>query len=460
MSKHNKCYGCALDSLRIEDHPDKPFAHTFPVRVPGRLLSQLESLKFSQLDWTSTRPHLSFFTHLSYFSSVTCLSLRRCRLRRADEIWMITRALPGLEVLRLRSIAVESAALDSTSPPRSPIAVNQKLREIQLRDYAGCECPLGMCDGQHLSPSLLDVLPFYSTVDTISLRCTGFLSASDFQSFVYAFPALRNMHIDGDLLPEDLEPPTTPADTVALATGVNAGNSWAFVRLSQVSSAFAFVFFELFAQQCCKLEELRIDLLEPPSSTMSQTISQILRVSGPALGQFEWNHPGWIGAFLPHHVPHRLPPSLTDNTSLGVLTMDFISTSALNMIWAYGSLLSLFAQIGSTHLQSVHVYFLTFHGIDDSACAITVEAIAAFHAALSRNVFARLSYAAVTISFRVSIGSNQEHASNSVAETLHTSSATVKSFLIHLFSPWLARGVMTLELPDGSRIQDPGEPTE
>ncbi|KAH9911702.1 uncharacterized protein B0H18DRAFT_1128226 [Fomitopsis serialis] len=364
---------------------------------------------------------------------------------------MITRALPGLEVLRLRSIAVESVALDSTSPPRSPIAVNQKLREIHLRDYDGCECPLGMCDGQHLTSSLLDVLSSYTTVDTIFLRYTGFLSASEFHSFVYVFPALRNMRIDGDLLPEDLGSPMTPAETVALATGVNAGNSWASVHLWQVSSAFATMFFELFAQQCRKLEELHIDLLEPPSSAMVQTISQILRDSGPALGEFEWSHPGWIDAFLPHHVPGRLPPSLSYNASLAVLTIDFTSPSSLNMPWVYGTLLSLFTQLGSTHLQSAHVSFLTFHGTDGSACAITAEAIAAFHAALSRNVFARLSYAAVTILFRVSMGSNQEHASNCVAETLCTS-ATVKSFLVPLFSPWLARGVIALELPDGSRI--------
>ncbi|KAH9920359.1 uncharacterized protein B0H18DRAFT_1024302 [Fomitopsis serialis] len=118
MSKQNRGYGHALHDLEIKDDPARPFAHTFPIRVPASLLSRLDGLGFSQLDWTKARPHVRFFKHLAYFSTVTRLSLVGCSFRRADELRTLINTLPSLSMLLLDSIAFQPESPDTARLPR------------------------------------------------------------------------------------------------------------------------------------------------------------------------------------------------------------------------------------------------------------------------------------------------------------------------------------------------------
>ncbi|KAH9920360.1 uncharacterized protein B0H18DRAFT_596998 [Fomitopsis serialis] len=128
--------------------------------------------------------------------------------------------------------------------------------------------------------------------------------------------------------------------------------------------------------------------------------------------------------------------------------------------WILGTLLTLFSQTESPRLEHAHIGFSSYHSIDSTThmLADIAETVSAFRAVLSRAVFAELPPAAVTVSVRIVAASHWDEddplSLASIDVTLRASSATTESFIVPLFRPWLARGVVVLELPDGSCISE------
>ncbi|TFY60860.1 hypothetical protein EVJ58_g4874 [Rhodofomes roseus] len=465
MSRNNRSYGRALRHLTIREHPTKAFAHTFPLRVTASRLSQLTMVSFSQLDWTLKRPHARFFKHLAYFASVTSLILERCRFRHTDELRTTIHALPSLELLSLDSVVFHTLSPDAVRPA---FQFRQTLRTLEFWHVAASGDPMAVADGQHLPQCMLDLLALYLTVVKLSLRRTRLLSTSQLFSFIDAFPALRHLHIEGDPLRRSEEPQvfrkSASSDQVIGTAETEVATALTTVRLSEVSSAFALTLIELLVNRNYALEELYVTLDDAPSPALQLAIRECLRQSGPALTEFLW---GYRSDILTFWHPGRgdldlLPPPLTYNTNLQRLTMYFATSSSLGMLWVLGALLALFSQTNSPNLQDAHVAFITYDSVDPALYTVADPAltgtVATFESILSRPEFSDLPPASITVSLRVY---NDLHADGdeptspaSTAEMLHTSSEAVRAILVPLFSSWLARGVMVLELPDGSRISD------
>ena len=89
-------------------------------------------------------------------------------------------------------------------------------------------------------------------------------------------------------------------------------------------------------------------------------------------------------------------------------------------------------------------------GDTDLAAEESIEPIVpAFHAILRRPVFAGLPSHLVSISFRC-----KNHPYTASPSARDVASANIKTIMVPLLAPWLARRVVSLRLPDGSYVRD------
>ncbi|KZT66325.1 hypothetical protein DAEQUDRAFT_473657 [Daedalea quercina L-15889] len=454
-SARNRRYGRALEDIDITDNPTKPFAHTFPSRVRGDLLARLDELHFAQLDWKTVRPYMPFFTHLSRFTAVTRLVLSQCRFRRAEDLRDIIKCLPNLERLQLDTIRViaESISLPLRIQQTSPaISFNRKLNSITLYTFGDYDSPFMADNMQPLHPNVIDVLSAYPTVEHLQLDTTRFISATQLRQFVNAFPVLRHIHLECN--PEwDILIPPAESDRSLLAPTTNT-HTWSRVDLSGVSSIFALEFFEFFAIHCCKLQKLSLSLLDSPFHGLQNITRQLLQSSGALLTDLWWE----CEVRSDEHFSDNVLPPLMHNTNLEDLFVAFrlpISSFQGSMLWVYNCLLTLLSYIKSPLLRIVEIYFRLQtpsgpHIMGFDRYAGTAGSIAVFHAILSRDIFAAFdAHCVVRVRFVLTASFDSEDAAMSELQ------AAVEHFVIPLFIPWLARGVVVLHLPDDSRIEHP-----
>jgi len=233
------------------------------------------------------------------------------------------------------------------------------------------------------------------------------------------------------------------------------------VTLASVSSAFAALFFKLFAKQCRELRALRILLVDAPEPEFQAAIDKVLHQSGAVLRRFvcEYKHREQLG----------ITPSLVYNTALEYLDVTFIVASLLRTPWIYKTLLSLFTQPRSPCLKQMSVKFwLREPGVDsdarpgvylDTDMKTASSDIAIFHAAICHEIFSNLPPGRVTLEFTYrhphspSVATRPFDAEPTPCEL--SMSRAIQSFVVPLFIPWLSRGVMRIELPDGSLVVDP-----
>lgn len=82
----------------------------------------------------------------------------------------------------------------------------------------------------------------------------------------------------------------------------------------------------------------------------------------------------------------------------------------------------------------------------DPVGELSDDAIAVFHACIARDVFAGLERQSVCIAYKFIRGDSSH-------------SAAARPLLVRLFAPWLTGGVVSITLPDHSRIDAiPGAP--
>ncbi|KZT68526.1 hypothetical protein DAEQUDRAFT_727891 [Daedalea quercina L-15889] len=468
MSKRepNIRYARALKSLVIADSFGKPFAHTFPLRLPIELITALESLELSSVDWTKPRFHPNFFKYFSRFTSVTALYFWRCRFRSTEDFQRIINRLPNLKTLNLESVTV----LRATS---------------MLKDAHGAHCgnpvvrpePRALCiwgsrsDGdrseetpslhtQPLHESVLNVLASYSTeIIELRLSTTQFPSFLRLQSFLRNFPRLRIIALEGT---PQWRVPDSSLDIESALLVTDAGiDTWDELYLIDMSSAVTAAFVELFLAQYRKVRELDISIRGLPSLALNRAVTALTQLSARTLTKFHWEllaPPEEWSQYEPAQAEHPIPSLLIGNTRLEYLDVKLHTPSRLSMAWVYRTLLGLFSRIGSTRLERVLVAFelpkMWSGNLDpDTPTLPPTGAIAAFHAALSREEFAGLTELAKWENPPVRIMFNYQTDLPSAPDEVSRASDAIAAFMDPLFEPWgRCRGLVHIEMPDESWV--------
>ncbi|KAH9911760.1 uncharacterized protein B0H18DRAFT_1128177 [Fomitopsis serialis] len=454
LTKRNERYGRALRSLEIWDNARKPFAHVFSLRVPGRLLVHLTALRLHGIDWSTVRPHPRFFKDLSGFASVIRLTLVKCRFRRPEELRAIANGLPNLKFFSLSLITVASAPPAADVIRKSPSISNLVLDKIQL--FGSASAPqaysVGSDDVQRLHQSVLDALASYSTVTSLQLDADQFLSFPQCQRFIRAFPRLQAIHMMRD---PTWGPSSLPVDA-GLLDSQTKPCAWDIMqlRMSSVSAKFTAQFLEAFASVFCRVVTLSIALKDEPTTSLLSVVRMLLRESGSTLHQVEWRCKVGMTGLPPNSPdPFAIPGPLTYNVNLTQLHVSFNVYPPASMSSFSLSLLAFFSQIESQCLQGidirVYVKRLPLPLMNTDTQSATAKFVTDFHAALSRGVFAGLPAGSVRVGFVLSTETDILPVG-----TVLSLVATIESSLVPCFTPWLCRGVVAIQLPDGTTIED------
>ncbi|KZT68063.1 hypothetical protein DAEQUDRAFT_812403 [Daedalea quercina L-15889] len=451
MSKRNGKYGQVLQHLTINDDAQRAFAHTLSVRIPGCLLPSLRSLQFSYLDWTAAlRPHASFFTFLTYFQSVTALVLEACHFHSTDDFHRIVDALPRLQTLTLDTVTISSKQREGiqAGPPRR--FSRSKLTDLYILGFQISDHPSDPATHSDLylqqNHTFLGALSSYSTVVSLQLTMHNVSSFSQLQHFMRNFPALREVWLHYN---PAWNLPKASTETSLLRTDLSI-DAWPTLGLSMMSSAVTLRFLELFTTQYCKVQNLFIDVRDLRSSALLQVVEEVLRSSGSALNVFSWFSTSGRNHIVEDSERQIAPdpiPRLTYNINLETFYVDIFVPTVPS---AYTSLMTLLLHIESTRLRMLQISLtLRCPPLADMDLPMegSVGSIAAFHAMLRRPVFDGLPAGAmrIYINFR---DDNIEPFAEDVA------SAKIKTIMVPLFAPWLARGVLALYLPDRSVVED------
>ncbi|KAH9911950.1 uncharacterized protein B0H18DRAFT_1109549 [Fomitopsis serialis] len=209
---------------------------------------------------------------------------------------------------------------------------------------------------------------------------TQFFSLSHLLQFLRAFPDIEYIYCRN--VPEW----ELPSDEAIFKTVVKDMKAFTNVTLVWVSSAFATLFFKLFAKQCCELRILYIGLVDVPGPEFQAAIDKVLQQSGAVLHTFRCEY---------KHREQRTKlgvstPSLVYNTALEHLDVTITVASLLRTSRIYKTLLSLFTQLRSPCLKHMSMQFFLQKpgdvrpGVDlDTDMETASSDIAIFHAAIS-----------------------------------------------------------------------------
>ncbi|KZT68054.1 hypothetical protein DAEQUDRAFT_812397 [Daedalea quercina L-15889] len=453
MSKRNGKYGQFLRQLTITDDAQRAFAHTIPVRIPGCLLPSLGILQFFDLDWTTAvRPHESFFTSLTYFTSVIHLTLSGCHFHSADEFHRIINALPRLASLILYEVTIRYKQREqSRATPRHRLS-RSKLTHLSVLRLQISGCPSEPIAHGELRlqqrPSFLE-LASYSTIVSLQLSMHDVSSFAQLQQFIRGFPALREVTLHHDPV-WDFPEVSTETGLLRIDSSIDA---WSKLALIRMSSAVMLRSLEFLLTQYRKVGRLNFMVLGLCSPALLQAAEEVMQDSGPALTEFQWSHYSAHDEHDVHFIedskdqiaPETIP-RLTYNINLEDLGVHIV---VLTVSRACTSLMTLLSHIESTHLRKLDMFLnLKCLPLDDMDLPVegSTKSIAAFHAILCRPVFDGLPKDAADIFFV--FRNNIEPFAKDVA------SAKIKAIMVPLLAPWLARGVLRLHLPDGSTVED------
>ncbi|TFY55358.1 hypothetical protein EVJ58_g8300 [Rhodofomes roseus] len=362
-SLRNAPYRKQFKKLWISDNASKPFAHVWPICIPGWILPKLRYVELVTLDWSTKTPHDSFFIYLSSYTSVSCLILRDCRFRSLPDLRRVINALPNLMSLELYNITLQHPLRPGSVPDYITLrARSHRLESIYLR-------------GSKHRPEYSDVSSDYQGTTALG---------SQAQALLHMVVANSSTVTRLDL---DLR---------------------FFTSLSTLQRCLA---------HFCRLTsfEARYQFASGPMITLEETV--------------------------PAHL--EVIPSLAGNTTLQTLYINLrdIAPSPQKI---HSALTAILSDIVSVDLRKVYIHLTLArlevlpqnHGRTPVA-PDPAEAISAFHIILSREIFNGLPlhthYNCVEVDFYV--GNIQD---NPVVV------ATIKAYMITLFTPWLDRGIVEL----------------
>ncbi|KAH9918003.1 uncharacterized protein B0H18DRAFT_684206 [Fomitopsis serialis] len=271
MLKNNRSYGKTFLGLEIQDDPQKPLAHIWPMRIPGYFLPRLEHLTLVNFDWTATRPHDLFFHFLSYYTSIKTLEITRCQFHSIAELRRISTTLPNLETLSLAEITLQHQLVPGLVSRYLPILSRNKLKEIIIGTIGHATHELTGARDTHI-PSvyrqfLWDTCVTYSYVTELQLDLRYYSSLSSLHRFLHHFPHLSHLLLHDAEIGSHVEPAS--AADLALYTAHAPNPSLSNLRFEDVPASLALqILLVLSPQACRRLESLRVS--SPEGGSMSR----------------------------------------------------------------------------------------------------------------------------------------------------------------------------------------------
>ena len=283
----NKRYGRVLQHLTVADDIVKPWAHTFPLRLPGCFFTSLASLEFCRLDWTQRRLLVYFCRYLRHFSSVTSLRLTQCRLCSARDLRGLINVFPKLTDVSIDSIVVSRQLSETPIAQQHQPTLSPERPGITGISTWSHSDDLNPFDHEHcveLQEEILNTLSSYSTVTEISFYPSQFRSFARLRHFLYAFPNLCSIDVEGDPEWEHLD---EQANTSLPAKDLE-DRPWKYLSLSFMCSETVHWLLDQCSTRSCRVHSLCIFLSGLPRPTLLQTVEKMLQGSGPELEEFRW----------------------------------------------------------------------------------------------------------------------------------------------------------------------------
>ena len=294
-SKRNRKYRKALKHIKVGE---KPSLRAFHMRLPGGALTAMESLEFSELDWTHSKLRFQpvFYQRLSYFVSVKTLYLRHCRLFCAEDLARVICALPNLDELNADSITIRQATHGGSLKQKITNYYQYRCKSPTLTELCfwkhGDAADLlaeprmePTAESVALHQDVLDVLSSCSTsIKSLRVSTTQFASFEQFRQFLDSFPQLHSLALEQE--PEwEMPPPSTSAHL--LATKLKDKNQvWEELHLFEMRSASVQRFIELFIAQHRRVRELELELLDWPTVALHSAVSRFTEKCGRTLHTF------------------------------------------------------------------------------------------------------------------------------------------------------------------------------
>lgn len=290
LSKRNRPFGSVIRQLKLSDDPHKPFAHVWPMLIPGSVLPRVESLHLIGVDWAAMRPNGMFFDrYLGYYTGIKQLHINRCRFRSAAELRRLIKALPNLEFVQVLSITVKHAPVPPSLDSRSMIETRDKLKTISLFGDLTMPRDIGGARRIALRQSVLNMCAAFSSVVDLRLYLRYFSSFAHLESFLCHFPSLDALQLSGSF-----EPHAGPLSDDVFASLIHV------VRPSHPSlSSFGLLLVPVTcaeqvlqlvstSQACSKLDGMSLRLTGTPSAELVQDTAHTLRMCGSRFEYFTW----------------------------------------------------------------------------------------------------------------------------------------------------------------------------
>ena len=303
-------YADVVLAIVVIDDSHRPFAHLFPMMLPGsNIPPAVSSLHFHCINWSSTRPHNRFFDCLAFFTGIKKLELVACCLSSAWDLRRTVSALSNLEILILNSIQLlDRLLLNFGSHP-----LLKGVRNLQRIQLVASECPgtrtldrWNTPNSTHrmMSHNILAVCASFPTrITALELDVDFFCSIAELARFISRFPELRNLATFGDPTSPEWRNPTSRLDGAVLGretTGYIRPLSTLTMRSVPTTCARELLALVFTTETCGRLTELEVDHSDStgPTAEVVEGISQVLKACGPALHAFRWSWPCDRGLLL------------------------------------------------------------------------------------------------------------------------------------------------------------------
>ncbi|KAH9830643.1 uncharacterized protein C8Q71DRAFT_862394 [Rhodofomes roseus] len=451
ISHRNAPYRKHFKDLSIYDDASNPFAHVWPMFIPGSMLPKVRSVELVGLDWSTKTPHDSFFVYLSSYTSVWSLDLRDCRFRSLTDLRRVINALPNLTSLGLHNVTLQHPLRPGSVPDYIALrARSHKLESIDLyspapehpdvpSDYLVGTTALNCRALTHMaaanSSTVTDLtldLRFFTSLSALRQCLAHFCCLTSFQAR-YQFTSKPSM--------------VTFEETIPAHTEITPIHSWSRFTLTDVPDQSALQLLQLLLtnpESCSKLQDFQVYLAGRPSAALLSCTSRALHASGHRLRNLTWQ--------CSVDPDLQYTPSIAGNTSLQGLRI-VLRDVAPSPQKIHSALTAVLSDIVSVDLQHMYILFTLLEVLPQNhgrapAVLDPAESISAFHTILLRKIFRALPLftsndTGVQIAFYV-----QKLRDNP------TVVAAIKAYVVTLFTPWLDRGIVQLSFFSGFDASD------
>ncbi|KAH9830666.1 uncharacterized protein C8Q71DRAFT_911229 [Rhodofomes roseus] len=435
-SHRNAPYRKRFQQLWIYDNASKPFAHVWPIFIPVWILPELDFVHLVDLDWSTKTPHDSFFVYLSSYTSISSLQMYDCRFRSLLDLRRVINALPSLTWLYFRNVTLQHPLRPGSVPDHIALrARSHRLKSIDLcgSGHGGPEYPDVSSDYQGTTAQALlhMVAANSSTVTRLDLDLRFFTSASALWQWLAPFGRLTSFTAQYQFASG---PMITLEETVPARTENTYIHSWEIFALMDVPDRSALQLLQLLVTPIwySKLHYFRIHLAGPPSAALLSCTSRVLHALGHRLRSLVW--------MCSADPDVEATPSLAGNTSLQrvYISLRDVAPSPQKI---HSALTAVLSDIVSVDLQHVSIWFTLAHLEPEvlsqnhrwtPVAPDPAESVSAFHTILSREIFNAYDKFVEVVFCVDNIQDNPALV------------ATIKAYMINLFTPWLDRGIVEL----------------